>query len=415
MEINNLINGLADWFGIGSKAQEKAFFKSRVAMMGRAGAVYTSDVPAKLVAEVPELNLIVSKKSDMFSNGVFRHMSKDGKTEIKNSPYIKLLNKPNPFSSENEFLRNYMFQISTFGNQFIYAPVVSVLSGGVPAKLQSISPENLTPILTGKFFDQIDIAGIVKHYEYREGNTVRIFEPNEIIWSKIHDISNPIIGVSPLVPLRYPITNTKLAYDFLNVISGEKGALGMLKTTAKDSAGSLPITAERKLQLENQYTNDYGVGDDKKSRIKFVDGGTEWVPMSYPTRELLLLEQIEANKNTMCDAFNLNKNIFSTKMDGFASQDVNDAIKQAYTDAIQPMADSLAQTLTTHFKLAEKDGSYLILDYSHVESLKDDTKADSELETIEITNINSAIVAGLITAAEGKARYKLFKSGESAD
>jgi HK97 family phage portal protein len=411
MEINNLMSRFGDWLGFSSKAQEKSFFNSKTQMIGRSGAVYTSDVPSKLVSEVPELNLVITKKAEMFSNGVFRHKNKEGK-EIQNSPYIKLLNKPNPFSSENEFLRNYMFQISTFGNQFIYAQIVSPLQKGVPSKLQSISPEYLTPVLTGKFFDQTDIEGIVKYYEYNDGMTKRTFLPNEIIWSKIHDINNPIVGVSPLKSLRYPITNTKLAYDYLNVISGEKGALGMLKTTSKDSAGALPLTPERKMQLENQYTNDYGVGDDKKSRIKFVDGGTEWVPMSYPTAQLLLLEQIEANKLTICDAFNLNKNIFSSQMQGFTSQDVNDAIKQAYTDAIQPMADSFCQTLDSYFKF--QDGSYLCLDYDHLEVMQESDANEAEQEATEIANITAAVTGGLITVEEGKARYKLFM-GEEAD
>jgi len=411
MEINNLMSRFGDWLGFSSKSQEKAFFNSKIQMIGRSGAVYTSDVPSKLVSEVPELNLVITKKAEMFSNGVFRHKNKEGK-EIQNSPYIKLLNKPNFYSSENEFLRNYMFQISTFGNQFIYAQIVSPLQNGIPSKLQSISPEYLTPILTGKFFDQTDMSGVVKHYEYNDGTTKRIFQPEEIIWSKIHDINNPIIGVSPLKSLRYPITNTKLAYDYLNVISGEKGALGMLKTTSKDSAGALPLTPERKMQLENQYTNDYGVGDDKKSRIKFVDGGTEWVPMSYPTAQLLLLEQIEANKLTICDAFNLNKNIFSSQMQGFTSQDVNDAIKQAYTDAIQPMADSLCQTLDAYFKFT--DGSYLCLDYDHVEVMQESDANEAEQEATEIANITAAVTGGLLTVEEGKARYKLFMS-EDAD
>ena len=60
-------------------------------------------------------------------------------------------------------------------------------------------------------------------------------------------------------------------------------------------------------------------------------------------------------------------------------------------------------------------GFYLVLDYSHVEAMKSDDKAESELETLEIANISAAIEKNLITEAEGKARYKLFKDGENAD
>jgi ribosomal protein L16 Arg81 hydroxylase len=95
-------------------------------------------------------------------------------------------------------------------------------------------------------------------------------------------------------------------------------------------------------------------------------------------------------------------------MQGFTSQDVKDAIKQGYTDAIQPMADSFCQSLTKFFKL--NDGSYICLDYSHVDVMQDDDVKEAQIEAAEIANIQAALTAGLITEAEAKKRYKDFIS-----
>lgn len=402
MEINNLLNQIGGWFGLGSKAQEKSFFASRIQMLGRSGAVYLDTwVPYRLYNEIPELNQVVDKKANMFSNGVFKLVTVDGEKDVKDPELMKLLENPNIFQSQNKWLKNYSIQLDIYGNQFIYKNKPSMISK-YPLSLVNISASCLEPVLTGKVYDQVDLTGVIKKYEYKEGGTTKTFETKDIIWTKHDDLDNPVVGCSPLKSLKFPLTNTKLAYDYLNIISGEKGALGMLKTTAKDGAGALPVTPERKMQLENQYTNDYGVGDDKKSRIKFVDGGTEWVPMTYPTGQLLLLEQIDANKLTICDHFGLNINIFSSKNQTY--ENVKNALIQCYNDTIIPFADAFCQTLSKELGI---DPKYkLILDYSHIGILQPDKLADANLLTTQLNSVNNAVASGLLTVQQAQAIYK---------
>ena len=271
----------------------------------------------------------------MISNGVFKLYKRGTDTEVKDSELMDLLAQPNIFQPQNKWIKNYQLQLDIYGNQFIYGSRPTVLSK-YPKSLVNISPANLTIELTGKVFDQVDLIRIVKYFEYKENALTKKFAGNEVLWSKHDDLDNLLIGCSPLKSLRFPLTNTKLAYDYLNIIPSQKGAIGLISTTAKDNFGAIPMNQEDKKKLENQFSNDYGVGDEKKARIAMVDGTVSWQPMTYPTKDLLLIEQIDANKLTICDHFGLNINIFSSKNQTY--ENVKNAIIQSYNDSVSRAA-----------------------------------------------------------------------------
>ena len=59
-------------------------------------------------------------------------------------------------------------------------------------------------------------------------------------------------------------------YQYLNVISGEKGAIGLISTTNKDSMGAIPTSPEDKKALNDKFTNENGV-QDGQTRVVQVD------------------------------------------------------------------------------------------------------------------------------------------------
>lgn len=395
----DIINNILGSFGF-FKNSDRSFFSNRLQRIGNAGATYIDvTVPYRLYNEIPELNQVINKKADMFSNGRFKLVNiKDGKT-IEDLKLFALLENPNVLQSQNKWLKNYITQLDVYGNQFIYKNSASKLS--YPASLTNVSPACITPILTGKSFEQVHLSDIIKEYEYKEGNSKRIFLVEDIIWSKIDDLDNPVIGCSPLKSLRFPLSNTKLAYDYLNIISGEKGAIGMIGSTNKDGFGSVPMNPEDKIALENQFTSNYGVGDDKKSRIAFTGGNTTWIPMTYPTRDLLLMEQIDANKLTICDHFGLNINIFSSKNQTY--ENVKNALIQSYSDAIIPAADAFCQTLTKALNIDKR--FKLTLDYSHIAILQADRKMQAETLATQLNSVQQAVASGIITIQQANNIY----------
>jgi phage portal protein BeeE len=386
------IDYIGGFFG-NSRQSEKQYFNSRIEKIGGRGAVYLdTNVPYNLVNSIPHLKTATEKLGSMFSN--MRLVKEDIKTgkEVEDPELFKLLENPNVLQSQNDYLSQYITQLIVYGNQFQYRNKASKLSK-YPSALMNISAAHLTPILTGKYFDQIDLKGIISHYEYRELSSVRKFDVEDILWNKIADLDNPLVGCSPLKSLKYPLTNTKYAYDYLNVISADKGAIGILSTSQKDGMGAIPMTPEEKSDIEKTYRNDYGTGDGQK-RIHITEGTTTWTPMTYPTGQLLLLEQIDKNFEMVLDVLGINKNIFINS----TYENLKHGLILTYQDTIIPYADEFTQSLSKFLNI--EPGYRLVGKFDHISILKDDESKNLANFETKSKSLRELVTGGIITAEQ---------------
>jgi phage portal protein BeeE len=392
------INFLPEWvnrfFG-GKKQQRKYYFESKVNYQINKGALYIdTSVPYDLYNTIPQLRTVVDKLAAMFSNGVFKIENiKTNQIEPLPEDLQKLLENPNPLQPQNEFLKQYLTQLIVYGNQFIYKNKPSKLQK-YPSAILNITPANIKPVLTGKVFEQLDIKGIVKEYEYTEGLSYkRVFDVSTVLWSKIADLDNPVAGYSPLKAMKYPLSNTVAAYQYLNVISSEKGAIGVLSTSNKDAMGALPMTADEKTEIERIYREENGIEDNQK-KIHITTGSVTWSPMSYPTKDLLLMEQIDANFLIILNILGVNQNLFINS----TYENLKNGLIQTHNDTVVPYADGFTQALTKFLEI--EPGKRLILDYSHLPYLQVDEKIEGEKLTNVINNVNSLLNTGIITPTQ---------------
>lgn len=392
MALGDFFYSLGDWANGVSKHAKKAYFNGRVDMNINKGQVYINAlVPYKIYNSIPQFKIPVNKLASMFSNGVFKYQ-KIGSDKLDNLPpeITKLLENPNLLQGQNPFLNQYYRQLKVYGNQFIYKSQPSVLSK-VPTSLKNISPAMIKPILTGKYFDQVSMEGVISKYEYTENNTVKPFEVKDILWSKIDDLDNPLIGVSPLMGLEFPTSNTELAYQYYNCISGERGALGILSTApTKDSMGSIPVTDTQMKEMEQQYRDVYGVESGKAKTILTKHNMT-YTPMSFQTNQLELQGQIDANGMVILDALGVNRNLFNNS----TYENLLNGLISTHNDTIVPDADGFTQALSKFIGVPE--GYRLVLDYSHLPYLQ----TDKAKETQNIKTISDALTelvnAGIVS------------------
>jgi len=395
MQISNLFYSLGDLFNGASKQAKKAYFNQGVDVNINKGSVYINAmVPKKIYNSIPQFKIPVDKLASMFSNGVFKYQ-KIGSDKLDPLPpeIAKLLENPNIMQGQNPFLNQYYRQLKVYGNQFIYKSQPSVLSK-YPTSLKNLSPALTTPVLTGKYLDQVDIKGVIEKYEYKENGKVINIDVNNILWSKIDDLDNPLVGVSPLLGLEFPTSNTELAYKYLNCISGERGALGILsKTPNKDSMGSLPETPHQVKEKEEIYRKLHGVEDGQIKTI-ITNSALTYTPMSYPTQQLGLTEQIDANGMTILDALGVNRNLFKDS----TYENLIKGLISTHNDTIVPDADGFTQS-TSKFIGVEK-GYRLVLDYSHLPYLQADKKEEAQTFSTVSAALNQLVTAGIITTIE---------------
>lgn len=332
---------------------------------------------AHLYNTTAELYAVISRKAQMYSNGVFKHYKLEGgkAVEVENSPIVKLLENPNPLQSRNEWLMEELIHTSLFGNSFTYG--IRPFSNSEPRVMYNLPADRMEIIPTGKIYNQYKIEEIIKEYILRNyDGTRQAYEVKDVIHSRITDPRNPILGQSPLHSLQMAISNIRGAYGYRNVLINERGAIGMLSNQAKDGDGGIPLNDKERKRIEEQYLKDYGT-QSGKSKVMLTSSSLTWTPFTYPTKELMLFEEINADFQKIIDVYGMKKELFSEDKSATFSN-LLEAKRMTYQDTIIPYAEDYTYKLTQYLKLDLK-GEWISLDYSHIEAMQDNEKLKAEV------------------------------------
>lgn len=347
------------------------------------------------------LRLVIDRKAEMFKNMEICLYDKNNK-KIDNHPVLSLLNKPNPLQGRELFLAQLSMYRDIYTQAFIYElyPSIKFDPNSPPAVLWNLPPSMVKINRTGKLWDQTTIDGIIQSYELLDGSNKKL-SPKEVIQVSDQTGANYITGESKILTLRTVISNIESALKTRNCIINDRGALGILANNSKDQDGGLPLDEKERERIEKQYRNSYGISDDQK-KILITNSALTWQPMSFPTRDLMLFEEIEDDFQTLCGMFGMARDVFpSTKGATFENQ--KEAIKQTYQNTLQPQADQLMRQLSERLGLTAQ-GLRLEAEYDWLPVMKDDELKEAQAEQAEyqaiqtetqtIINLNTAVKAG---------------------
>jgi hypothetical protein len=249
-----------------------------------------------------------------------------------------------------------------------------------PAGFSNIPATDVTIKTTGKTYKQSKLSEIIEYYEVTNGATIDRLTTDEINHTKVVNSQNPIKGESPLKPIYMPISNIRSAYQFRNVIMNQKGALGILSSSSKGAdGGGIPLLPREREKIEEAYRRAYGISDEQ-SKIIITDASMKWQPTTFPTKDLLLFEEVDENFQTIIDNFGLNNNLFSSKNNTY--ENLKEGLKQAYQNTIIPISEELSMNRT---RLMGLDGKkeWVRLDYSHIPVLQENLKEKAEILKIK--------------------------------
>ncbi len=349
--------------------------------------------PYELFEGIPQLKTVISKKAKMFSNIEWKLFDKKTGKDLEDVELMTLLKNPNVMKSGNNWLEEFKMQEQVYGNQFMYKFKPTGLTN-YPQALWNISARYMQPVTSGKVFKQTELDKIIIRYDFIDGGKKESFNTNEIMYTAINDLDNPVIGTSIINSLSKVLTNIDLAYQYRNIIMKKRGALGVLSRDAKDTTGALTFDKDGiKKDLHAQYQEQYGIGDNQM-QIFLTDTALKWQAMSYPTKDLLLFEEIDANTLAIIDAFGMNANIFSTKVATF--ENVKQSLISVYQDTIIPEADKFAQSLSKFLNLP--DNYNLVASYDHIEILKQNTNYNDVYPLVSL--LTNAIQNQILTVPQ---------------
>jgi phage portal protein BeeE len=347
----------------------------------------------------PQLYAVIQRRGYLLASGQWKHYKTVGgkPTLIENSPFVNLLENPNIFMNGNDLIRQWNENKCIYGNNYEF--VNRSASMLMPQQLTNLPPAQIEINTTGKIYRQKDMSEVIKNYKLDRGDTSEIFETNEINHTRVVNGKNPIKGESPMIPIYMPISNIRASYEFRNVIMNKKGALGILSNNSKDSQGAIPLSPQERERLEKEYHRIFGIQKDK-SQVIMTNSSLSWQAMTFPTKDLMLFEEVSADFNSIIDQYGLNDNLF-TRDKGATYENLSEGMKQAYQSTIIPEAEELAMNRSKLFGLVER-GEWLELDYSHIPALQENLKEKAEVLEKKANAFNTLLQTGSFTIDELK-------------
>lgn len=194
--------------------------------------------------------------------------------------------------------------------------------------------------------------------------------------------------------LKYPLSNIMATYNKRNVILENMGAIGILSSKKSDMGGALPISPEEKDEIRKDWVSR------NKDKLVITESDVTWTPMSYPTKDLMLFEELNEDKQAIIDAYGLNKYVFSNPTDSIMSN-LEQGMRMAYQDTIIPEVTQMYDSLSQQLGLT-KEGLYIKPDFSHVAVLQNDENKKAQTLNTKADAINKVIQSGVNLSEEEK-------------
>lgn len=322
----------------------------------------------------PPVNAIINRKAQAYINGktwVLNSRGKESTTE-EAKKLRKLFKRPNPLQSWKQFeAQGYIYQ-QLFG----YTIVLPIKPVGFKDNIDATALWNIPPFMidieeTNKLFYQSDTKGIISKIVLNYKGTRSEINVSDIYIMKdfTPSFNSLVIPESRICALELPINNIIGAYESRNVLINYRGALGILTSDpGSGQFGSLPVTDEEKEKVQNDFSR-YGL-KHHQWQIIISSAALKWQQMGYPTKDLMLFEEIEDDIARICDSYNYPFELISSPK-GVTFSNKKEAKQLLYQDAIIPEAESMYEQWNQFFN-TEAFNITIDKDYAHLPVLQQD-------------------------------------------
>ena len=324
-----------------------------------------------------------------------------GKTGVKNAHKL-FCERPNPLQSVKEFNYERAYMFFTFGNNYVFLnnPLETYETDLLTVQtMYNLPSEWVTVMQTGKIYDQVDLKGIVEKYSLTNYNPAKEFTPDKIIHFNdinISDVGNSIIGSSRLEVLKYPITNTQLAFEAMNVILKSRGMQGIISANNKDAMGTqIPMSKDAKKEIDATFKTDYGIQRDQNQYlISYSD--IKYTKTVMNSQELGIYDEFSNNAMMISNGFKVPPELYKTYVSGATFENQIQAVRRLYQDTVIPLVENEDQYYTERLKMRNY-GFELRTDFSHIQALQEAYKEKATALTMNSKTAEAAYNNNTIT------------------
>lgn len=356
-----------------------------VQLWGKKEAVWIDTGDAwRLYIDIPELRAVINKRATMMASNEPKLYDAKGE-QVENHWLLDMINTPNAVQSWSDVVYAISVQDALYSNVIVYCPQRSFEIRNLFVPL----PANKVEInLTGKKLKQMDKENLISHFDFTyDDDTKERIEWQDAVYLCTSDGMNIVKPISRIDSLKFPLSNIQASYKKRNVLLENIGAIGILSAQQTDMGGAIPMTPEEREQIRKDWYRR------QKDELIITEANVSWQPMSYPTKDLLLFEELTADKMALIDAYGLSSNLFSSEK-GSTYANVRDSIRMCYTDTIIPETQQIYNSIISQLGL-DKDGYYLEACFDHLPVLQKDHKEMAEVRKINADTLQTLSAIGV--------------------
>jgi phage portal protein BeeE len=325
----------------------------------------------------------------------------DKRPAVQNAYRLFVL-RPNPLQSAKEHYFERKFMFYTYGNNFVYLnnPLGSFATDILTVRTMYNLPSEYVDVKqTGLLYDQVDIEGIISEYCLTNYEPVKSYKPSQVIhFNDINtsNIGNSIIGSSRLENLKYPITNTQLAFEAMNVILKSRGMQGIIKANNKDATGTqIPMSEKEKKEIDKTFKTEYGILDNQKQYlISYSD--IDYIKTIMNAQELGIYQEFSNNAMIISNGLGVPPELYKTYMAGATFENQIQAVRRLYQNTVIPSVENDDQYYTERLRMREY-GFELRTDFSHVEALQEARKEKAVALSMNVNSADKSYMSNMIT------------------
>lgn len=336
-----------------------------------------------LYIEIPELRAIVDKRASMMSSNVPVLYNADGE-RVESHWILDLIAKPNPNQSWEDVIYSLSVNDALYSSAFAYCPKRSF---DIRNLIVPLPTDKVKIKLSGKKLKQMDQDGLIDGFIFQYAEDTEKIDLQDMVFLTTTDGVNIVNPSSRIQSLKYPLSNIRAAYHKRNVLLENIGAIGILSARNSDMGGAIPMDPDEKKAIQKSWYRR------QKDEVIITESDVQWNPMSYPTKDLMLFEEMTSDKLAIIDAYGLNPYLFSQEQ-GATFSNVREGVRMAYTDTIIPETIQMYNTISHQLGLNE-EGLILVPDFSHIPVMQPDEKLKAETMNLRADAIKKIIESGV--------------------
>ncbi len=309
--------------------------------------------------------------------------------KVKNSPFLPVLRRPNPYQTRIQFLEQWILSKLLYGNAYVG---LERDNRGIINRMYVLNPLRVHPLIAanGDVYYQLapDILNTI--------DTTIVAPASEIIHDRMECLWHPLVGVPPLYACAVTagLGNTIQANSQLFFANASQPG-GMLSSPGRIS----DETAKRmKAAFESRFSGR-NVG-----RLFVAGDGLEFKPFAMTADQAQLVEQLKWSVEDVARAFHYPiYKLDSSKLPPYSGNNIQTLQMQYLSDCLQKHIEAIELLLEDAFNLPS--GMHVVLDTEVL--LRMDT------QTLYRT-VSEGIRGQWLATNEGRAKVNLrpVKGGE---